>query len=554
MDMTDETRVEWREWGPDAFAEARAADKPILLSLSATWCEDCHEMDAETYAEPRIAANLNDGFVPIRVNVDRQPRIRERYNMGGFPSTVFLAPDGHPITGATFIGPDGMRQVIDRVREVWDKKGAEAGRLPRALRGDLPPAGEVSPQIESHLAGQLEVAFDEAHGGWGDAAKFPLPRTVEFALKRDRSRALRSLDAIRDGLYDPVEGGFFRYADDAAWSKPNREKTLESNAALLRAFANGYRYTGEDAYLDPASGTADFLVDSLWTGTGFAGSMGPAAGTDYYLLGKEGRDNAPGPRTDLTVYAGGNALAADALLVLAGLTDDERAREFGSRALSRVAEDLVDDGVVTHFRSGGDAGEDLLLEDQARVVAAACRARQVLGDETVAGDPLLDFAAEFADAAIDELFDEGSFLDGPASGEALLSSPLRPLDGNVEMANALVDLAALTGDERYREVAQETIAAFAGAWDRIGVQVAAYGTAAARLLRDPLLVELNDGVGSDLHRAALRVADHEALVVPDADADGLPAGTARVSAGETAVEATTPEELMEAVSTVTPDA
>ncbi|KTG28421.1 DUF255 domain-containing protein [Haloferax profundi] len=549
--MTDETRVEWRPWGPDAFAEAEATAKPILLSLTATWCEDCHEMDAETYAEPRIAANLNDGFVPIRVNVDRHPRIRERYNMGGFPSTVFLAPDGRPITGATFIGPDGMRQVIDRVREVWEKKGADAGRLPRALAGDLPPAGEVSPQIEAHLAGQLEVTFDEAHAGWGDAAKFPLPRTVEFALKRDRQRALRTLDAIRDGLFDPVEGGFFRYADDAAWTKPNREKTLESNAALLRAFANGYRYTGEDAYRDPAVETASFLVDSLWTGTGFGGSMGPAAGTDYYLLGAEGRENSPGPRTDLTVYAGGNALAVDALLVLAGLTDDERAREFAERALHRVGEDLVDDGVVTHFHSGGAVGESLLLEDHARVVAAACRARQVLGDDSVAGDPFLDFATDVADAAIDELFEDGSFVDGPATGEGLLSSPLRPIDGSVEMANALLDLAVLTGTEGYRDVAEETIGAFAGAWDRIGVQVAEYGTVAARLLRDPLVVEIGGDVGSDLHRAALRVADHEAVVVPEADID---ADTAVVRSGAVTHEATTPDELMEAVSSVTSDA
>ncbi|WP_411964287.1 DUF255 domain-containing protein [Haloferax sp. YSMS24] len=549
--MTDETRVEWRPWGADAFVEATSTDKPVLLSLTATWCEDCHEMDAETYAEPRIAANLNDGFVPVRVNVDRHPRIRERYNMGGFPSTVFLAPDGKPITGATFIGPDGMRQVIERVREVWEKKGAEAGRLPRALAGDLPPAGELTDQIEAHLAGQLEVTYDETHAGWGDAAKFPLPRTVEFALKRDRPRALRSLDAIRDGLFDPVEGGFFRYADDAAWTNPNREKTLESNAALLRAFANGYRYSGEDAYRDPAVETANFLVESLWTGTGFGGSMGPAAGTDYYLLGKEGRENAPGPRTDLTVYAGGNALAVDALLVLAGLTDDERAREYAARALDRVAEDLVDDGVVTHFRSGGDVGESRLLEDHARVVAAACRARQVLGDDSVAGESYLDFATAVADAAIDELFEDGSFRDGPETGEGLLSLPLRPLDGNVEMANALIDLGILTDTDEYRDIAEETVCAFAGAWDRIGVQVAEYGSVAARLLRDPLVVEVGDEAGADLHRAALRVADHEALVVPAADID---AGTARVSVGSDTHEATTPDELMRAVSSVTKDA
>ncbi|WP_396611794.1 DUF255 domain-containing protein [Haloferax sp. S1W] len=549
--MTDETRVEWRTWGADAFAEAQSADKPILLSLTATWCSDCHEMDAETYAEPRIAANINDGFVPLRVDVDRHPRIRERYNMGGFPSTVFLTPDGRPMTGTTFVRPDGMRQVIERVREVWEKKGPDAGRLPRALAGDLPPSGEVSERIEEHLAGQLEVTFDEQHGGWGDAQKFPLPRTIEFALKRDRRRALQSLDAVRDGLFDPVDGGFFRYADDRSWSNPHREKTLESNAALLRAFANGYRYTGDDAYRDPAVETARFLIDSLWSGTGFGGSMGPAAGTDYYLLGAEGRENSTGPRTDYTVYAGGNALAVDALLVLAGLTDDERAREYAERTLHRIAEDLVDHGVVTHFQSGGESGESLLLEDHARVVSAACRARQVLGTDDGAGGSFLEFAQSVANVAIDELFDDGSFRDGPTTGEGLLSHPLRPLDGNAEMANALVDLAALTGEDRYRDVAEETIGAFAGAWDRIGVQVAEFGAVTARLLRDPLVVEIGGDVGTDLHRAALRVADHEAIVVPEADVEH---GTARVSVGDSTKTATTPDELMQAVSSVTPDA
>lgn len=105
--MDDPTRVEWREWGQAAFDEAAAADIPVLLSLTATWCDHCHEMDAETYAEPRIAANINDSFVPIRVDVDRQPRVRDRYNMGGFPSTVFLAPNGEVLTGRAISAPTG---------------------------------------------------------------------------------------------------------------------------------------------------------------------------------------------------------------------------------------------------------------------------------------------------------------------------------------------------------------------------------------------------------------------------------------------------------------
>ncbi|QCJ46236.1 DUF255 domain-containing protein [Haloprofundus sp. MHR1] len=547
--MDDETRVEWREWGPAAFAEAAEAEQPLLLSLSATWCAGCHEMDVETYAEPRIAANVNDDFVPVRVDVDRQPRVRERYNAGGFPSTVFATPSGAIISGAGYLGPDGMRQVLDSVRETWADRGGDAGRVPRALADDPTPVGELSPAVEAYIAGQLGEKYDEVHAGWGDDAKFPLPRTVEFALKRERGQALRTLDAVRDHLFDDVAGGFFRYASGRDWSGVHHEKLLDTNAALVRAFANAYLYTGDDAYRRPAKRTIDFLTDDLWTGVAVGGSVGPAAGRDYYALSADERGETTQPRVDLTAFAGGNALAAEAMLTYAGYTDDESARGYAERVLDFLETDLVDDdGAVTHYRAGDDAGERLLLGDHARVVAAFIRAQQVLG----AG---LDVAERVADRAIAELHDDGSFLDGPKEGPGLLDRPFRPLDDNVEMAGALCDLAVLADDDRYREVARETIEAFAGAADRIGVQAADYGAVAARLGGEPLVVAVADDPGSDLHRAALRVADHEKVVVPDAGAlvadRDLERGTAAVLVGETALSASTPDELMAQVSAAT---
>jgi hypothetical protein len=543
-----ETRVEWRDWGPAPFEEAAAAGRPVLLALTATWCDGCHEMDAETYAEPRIAANVNDRFVPVRVDVDRHPRVRERYNVGGFPSTVFLTPDGRLLSGATYLGPEGMRQVLDRVQDAWESKGADAGRVPRALAGNPTPSGEVTGRIEEHLAGQLDDKYDARFAGWGDDAKFPMPRTVEFALKRARQQALETLGTIRQSLLDDVEGGFFRYAAGRDWTDPHHEKLLDANAALVRAFANGYLYTGDETLLSPAETTRDFLAERLWNGSAFGGSLGPASQSDYYDRDADGRAETAGPRRDLTAYAGANALAADALLALSAYTDDDTSREYAARTLSYLERDLVDDGVVTRYRDGDDAGERLLLEDHARVVAAFVRARQVLGggDRLDADGGYLDVARRVADAAVAELQEDGgAFRDGPASGAGMLDRPLRPLDGNVEMAEALLDLWTATGEDRYRTAARGAVAAFAGAWDRISVQVAGYGSAAARITRPTLRIDVGDGVGSDLHRAALRVADHEKVVVPEGDA---PAGEAVVRLGDAAASASTPDGLMAAVS------
>ena len=580
-ESAEETKVEWREWGDAAFEEARAEDEPVLLSLSATWCSWCHEMDREAYSNPMVAANVNDSFVPVRVDIDRQPRVRERYNVGGFPSTVFCTPDGDLLTGATYLGIDGMRQVVQRVRDLWSHKGEEAARIPRSLRED-PPAGELSPEIEQLVAGQLGDKFDEQWGGWGDSEKFPLPRTVEFALKREREQALATLTAVSQHLADDYDGGFFRFAEGRDWTEVHHEKLCSTNAALVRAFANAYLYTGDDDYREPAERAIEYLTTTLWNddADALAGSQAPGdspdvpesgdeseadadespnsedADPDYYDLAPSDRESADAPAVDPTAFADWNAMAADALLTYHAYTDDERALTYAERALDYVLTELVEEGEVTHFDAEefgdeGEASESGLLADQSHLLTALTTARQVTGDERY-----LDAAREVADYALDELRegDSTAFVDGPREGPGLLDRPLRPLDHNAELADALTDLALLTGEQQYREAAEEAIAAFADAADRLGVQVSAYATAAARLCRDPLVVEVADEAGSDLHRAAMRVADHEKVVIPSADArpEEVEEGSAAVVVdGERSEPVGSPEELSERVAELT---
>ncbi|WP_226005168.1 DUF255 domain-containing protein [Natrinema salinisoli] len=547
--MDDTTRVEWREWGQVAFDDADAADVPVLLSLTATWCDHCHEMDKETYSEPRIAANINDSFVPVRVDVDRHPRVRDRYNMGGFPSTVFLAPDGKVLTGAGYLGPDGMRQVLDSVRTMWETKGSGAARVPRPLREDNPPAGELTADIETGMLGHLTDTYDETAGGWGKSPKFPLPDALEFALKRDREMALRSYDAVGANLLDEYDGGFYRFATDRDWSGVQREKLLDSNGALVRAFANAYLHTGKDEYREPADRTIEFLTTTLWNGDAdaFANSQAPGD-DDAHSLDATDRAAADEPPVDRGVFAGSNGLAIEGLLTYYAYTDDERARRYAERALATLREDLLADGVAGHalderVERTADGDRVCLLTNQARALAALTTAASTL--ETDA----LEDATSVAEATIERLHDGDSFLDGPAEGVGLCDRPLRPLDANVAFADSLIDLAVLTGDDRYRQFARETLETFAGASDRFGVQIARYATAASRLLEGPLVIRVAADPSSDLHRAALRLADHEKVVVPDAD--DLEAGTARAERGERVSDpAETPDELSERIQTV----
>lgn len=546
--MDDVTRVEWREWGQAAFDEAESADVPVLLSLTATWCDHCHEMDEETYAEPRIAANINDRFVPVRVDADRRPRVRDRYNMGGFPSTVFLAPDGALLTGAGYLGPDGMRQVLDSVGTMWETKGDGASRIPRPLREDEPPSGTLSSDIEGSMLGQLEENYDETAGGWGVEPKFPLPDALEFALKRDREMARRSFEAVSANLFDEYEGGFYRFGAQADWGEIQHEKLLDSNAALVRAFSNAYLYTGREEYQDPASRAIEYLTTTLWNddADAFANSQAPGEDGSYTLEASD-REAVDDPPVDAGVFAGPNGLAIDALLTYYAYTDDERARRYAERALETLRTDLLEAGVVAH-RLPDDRDDSLertpLLLTQARGLRAMLTGASVLGAGT------LEDARAVADSTIETLRDGDSFVDAPANGAGLLERTLRPLDANVALADALVDLAILTGENRYQTVARETLADFAGASDRFGVQMAKYGSVAARLVDDPLVVRIGTHAGTDLHRAGLRVADHEKVVVPDATTE-IEQGTARVERGDRiSAAAETPAKLSEQVRAI----
>lgn len=534
----EETNVEWYEWGQEPFEIAARTGKPLLLSLVTRWSEECREMDETTYTEPRTAAHINDGFVPVRVDADRHPRVRERYHMGGFPSTVFLTPSGTILTGATLLGVDGFRQILDGVRKRWDGQGEDAGSVPPALRENNAPAGPLDARIEEHMIEQLLAAYDEEFGGWGDDVKFPMARTIEFALVRARDQATRTADAVTTHLLDTYDGGFYRFARNRNWGGARCEKLTDENAALVRALSYAYRYTGEDSYRTAAEQTVQYLTTTMWTGSAFASAQG--GDESYFRLEPTEREDSEEPPVDETVFADRNGYAIDALLRYWSYTDDDRAQRYAERARDHVTNELIDDGAVRHYQTGEESG---LLSDQTGVLTGLTTAGAVLGE--------MGPARAVADWTIAELqTDEGTLRDGPPAGPGLLERPLYPLDTTADCADALLDLALLTGEDKYETAAREAITAFAGATERMGVQVAQYATISARL-RSPQALVVGTEAGTDLHRAALRLVDHETVVVPSGNIDRTPLvdapvsnGTARlVREGTVVGTATNPHEL-----------
>ncbi|WP_343573561.1 thioredoxin domain-containing protein [Mycobacterium sp.] len=285
--------VHWRQWSPDALAEAAERDVPVLLSIGYAACHWCHVMAHESFSDDEVAAAMNAGFVCVKVDREERPDIDAVYmkatialtGQGGWPMTCFLTPDGRPFFCGTFYPKAGFLQLLSAVSDTWrDRRDAVeqtsdqiAGEL-RSMASGLPDSGlHVEPALCDHAVVGVLRDEDAEHGGFGGAPKFP-PSTLLEALLRHWERtgspaALASVERAgaamaRGGLYDQLAGGFARYSVDNAWVVPHFEKMLYDNALLLRAYAHWARRTGVPLARRVTAETARFLLEELRDGNG----------------------------------------------------------------------------------------------------------------------------------------------------------------------------------------------------------------------------------------------------------------------------------------------
>jgi uncharacterized protein len=285
--------VDWNEWGEEAFEKARATEKPILLDIGAVWCHWCHVIDRESYDNPDIATMINELYIPVKVDRDERPDVDSRYQsaisaisgQGGWPLTAFLTPDGKPFFGGTYFPPEdamgrpGFKRILLGVAEAFRNRRTEVDNSARALEEAVAKAelfhgahgrfdaGVVDAVIQSALH-----LFDEKHGGFGQAPKFPHASAVDLLLERYQSTrdphllhvAERTLEGMAlGGVYDQIAGGFHRYSVDERWCVPHFEKMTYDNSELLKNFLHGYQVTRNPLFRETAEGIIVWVGEVL---------------------------------------------------------------------------------------------------------------------------------------------------------------------------------------------------------------------------------------------------------------------------------------------------
>ncbi|HUP02263.1 MAG TPA: DUF255 domain-containing protein [Gemmatimonadota bacterium] len=542
--------VQWTDWGPAAFERARLEDKPILLRISAVWCHWCHVMDETTDADPEVARRMNQWFVPVRVDNDERPDINDRYNLGGWPTTAFLTPDGELITGGTYFPAPQFKEVLARIHDAWtrsrDEVVAEVERIRtrrresraavRPARGGRPErpgfdSAAISRAVEAVLDG-----YDWRFGGFGTEPKFPQPEAVRLLLHAHagsgadapREAAAGTLTAMRTaglaqgrtyGLHDHAAGGFFRYSTTRDWTEPHFEKMCEDNARLALAYLDGYRLLGDELYAETVRGLFGFVLEILSDPEGGAyGSQDADGEAAYYGRPLAERAGLPTPYIDRRLYTNWNGMMAMAAFEAAAVLDWPELDAWARRTVDRLDRGLATaGGGMRHvLRPGGaddapDGSACLLLTDQAWWLQARLAAYQATGEPAHferAEALAWTIERDFFDAARGACRDRATGGRHGDEERGALGEPHFPLADNAAAAAGLAALAALGGAERWRERAETIVHALQPEAERLGFMGAPLALAAAHVLGAPVQVHLvgpaGDAALRELWRAAWR--------------------------------------------------
>jgi uncharacterized protein YyaL (SSP411 family) len=304
--------VHWQPWDDAALALARREDRPILLSIGYSACHWCHVMAHESFEDAGVAEVMNRLFVNIKVDREERPDLDQIYQTahqmltqrsGGWPLTMFLAPDGTPFFGGTYFpkepryGLPGFADLCERVTEAFSNRRGDIesqnAELRRALAGTVPVKAATAAAFDARplaaAAESLTRSFDRKHGGFGTAPKFPHPTELAFLLRRPepdlREMALTTLKRMSEGgIYDQIGGGFSRYSVDERWEIPHFEKMLYDNGPLVALCADAWAQTGDPLYARVAEETVAWVTREMQAADG-----GYASSLDADSEGEEGK-------------------------------------------------------------------------------------------------------------------------------------------------------------------------------------------------------------------------------------------------------------------------
>ncbi|MFQ5856140.1 MAG: DUF255 domain-containing protein [Anaerolineae bacterium] len=469
-------RVNWQPYGQVTFERARTESRPIVVMYHGKWCLWCRRFEKDTLHQPEIASYLNENFVCIQVDVDERPDLSQDQRPEFLPTVQLLSANGVPVyTLNGYRTPDAFRHVLDQVLR-YHRDGTLHDLEPETRHPDGGSAEPATceyrplPAIRDEFLVRLENEFDEQFGGFGNAQKFPMPWLLDFLLELHEETGQeqwltmveQTLQAIAHGLYDPVEGGFFRYSVTADWTQPHFEKLLAPTATLGLVYLRAWQAGGDDAHRGRGQKALDYVLNVLRDPDGgFYGNQAAVEQENYFRFDLDKRREMETPPIDMTRYADANAQAIVALLATSDLLDEPRYAEAAIEALNFLRTHMIDDDGVYHYYRAAEGRPRLngQLADSAWSTLAFLAGYEYTGDPQLAGTAL-----RLLDYTLVTMYDEeqGGFFVRRSTSHDLYradeaASTDKPLRENGVMAFALARSLQHWDDSARRETLSQTL-------------------------------------------------------------------------------------------------
>ena len=491
------------DWGKEAFEKANKEGKPILLDLTAVWCHWCHVMDSTSYSDDEIARIIHEDFIPVKVYIDKRPDIRERYNMGGFPSTVFLNPEGYIIAGDTYVPPERFKLMLETVKSAYKNRKDDIKKMiaevtqKTSKEKDIKKKASIDENTVKEILLTIEDNFDSFYGGFGTQPKFPSPEVLDLLfIKYQKTRnkkyldmALKTLDGMYEGIFDKADFGFFRYSVTQDWKMPHYEKMLDTNAGLLRNYAVAYNTTKNEEYKEIAKATITYVNKFLsdQKNGGFYGSQD--ADEKFYNLNQEERKNKNQPFVDKTIYVDWNAMMISSYIKAGAILDDDKTIEFAIKTVDFILENCYDNkNGLFHFFDG-KANINGLLSDNLYFLNCLIDVYSITQNQKylkkvkeIAEFVLSNFCDSKNCGFFDIMIKEWDFGTLKHRDKQFLE--------NSFSAIVFLKLYFLTKDEKYKDAAENTLIYFADSYLNFGYFAAMYAVAVGMLLENEIKVDI----------------------------------------------------------------
>ena len=247
--------IHWKFWSDGILELAVQENKLIILSIGYSACHWCHVMEKETFRNELIANFMNQNFICIKIDREEHPDIDHIYmdfilntkGNGGWPLNCILLPDTKPVFAGTYYKADDWLNLISRFYTIFKEN---PGKLIAYSKNYIEHLNEEEKFKESssfkHSScfNEWESFIDLDYGGIKSRQKFPMPNFLRFMIylpktkKWDAFLDLTLKNITQKGIYDPLDGGFFRYCIDEKWNIPHFEKMLYDNAQLISVLSN----------------------------------------------------------------------------------------------------------------------------------------------------------------------------------------------------------------------------------------------------------------------------------------------------------------------------